>query len=103
MLHSPTPGLQGARRRRGTVTEGMLGLVDRRTTSVKSKHGYSDVVAGYILYLKQLYPAIHYREIARIIERKFGHKTHHLMPLAPCRSTAVETAIPCTQQWNGGR
>jgi hypothetical protein len=59
------------------VQHGMFGLVDRRTTTEKGRHQYPDVVAGYILYLKQLYPGIHYREIARIIERKYGHKTHH--------------------------
>jgi len=60
------------------VQHGMFGLVDRRTTSNQGRHRYPDIVAGYILYLKQLYPGIHYREIARIIERKYGHKTHHL-------------------------
>jgi len=60
------------------VQHGMFGLVDRRTSNVTSRHRYPDVVAGYILYLKQLYPDIHYREIARISERKYGHKTHHL-------------------------
>jgi transposase InsO family protein len=60
------------------VQHGMFGLVDRRTTGSASRHHYPAVVAGYILYLKQLHPGIHYREIARIIERKYGHKTHHL-------------------------
>jgi transposase len=60
------------------VQHGMFGLVDQRTTTDKGRHRYPAVVAGYILYLKQLYPGIHYREIARIIERKYGHKTHHL-------------------------
>jgi len=60
------------------VQHGMFGLVDRRTTSIQGQHRYPDVVAGYILYLRQLYPGIRYREIARIIERKYGHKTHHL-------------------------
>jgi len=39
---------------------------------------YPDVVAGYILYLKQLYPPIHHREIARIVGRKYGYKTNHV-------------------------
>ncbi|MGI8967542.1 MAG: helix-turn-helix domain-containing protein, partial [Chloroflexota bacterium] len=60
------------------VQHGMFGLVDLRTTSNKGRHHYPDIVAGYILHLKQLYPGIHYREIARIVERKYGHKTHHL-------------------------
>lgn len=59
------------------LEEGMLGLVDRRTTTEKGRHRYPDGVAGYILYLTQLYPAIHYREIARIIKHKFGYKTNH--------------------------
>lgn len=59
------------------LQEGMFGLVDRRTTTEKGRHQYPDVVAGTILYLKQLYPGIHYREIARIVERKFGYKTNH--------------------------
>jgi hypothetical protein len=30
-----------------------------------------------MLYLKQLYPPIHLREIARIVKRKFGYQTNH--------------------------
>jgi transposase InsO family protein len=67
-----------AEKARRFIQYGMVGLVDRRTTTDKRHHRYPEVVAGYILYLKQLYPGIHYREIARIIERKYGHKTHHL-------------------------
>jgi transposase InsO family protein len=59
------------------VQHGMFGLVDQRTTTDKGRHRYPDVVAGTILYLKQLYPGIHYREIARIVERKYGYKTNH--------------------------
>jgi transposase len=55
----------------------MFGLVDRRTTTEKGRHQYPEIVAGTILYLKQLYPAIHYREIVRIVQRKFGYKTNH--------------------------
>src|SRR5919199_2192444 len=70
---------------RKTVTEtprrfledGMLGLVDRRTLTDKGQRDYPAVVASYILYIKQLYPPIHHREIARIIGRKFGYKTDH--------------------------
>jgi hypothetical protein len=57
---------------------GMFGLVDRRTTTHKGRHRYPDVVAGYILYLKQLYPPIHDRELVRIVGRKFGCKTNHV-------------------------
>lgn len=60
------------------VTEGMLGLVDKRSTSATSKEiGYPQPIARYILYLKHLYPPIHYREIVRIIETKFGYRTDH--------------------------
>src|SRR5947209_18692771 len=55
----------------------MFGLADRRTTTDAGRHQYPDVVACAILYLKQLYPAIHYRELARIVERKYGYKTNH--------------------------
>lgn len=58
--------------------EGMLGLVDQRAGQVGRKgHHYPEIVAAHILYLKQLYPAIHYREIVRILQRKFGYKTNH--------------------------
>ena len=60
------------------VTDGMLGLVDQRTQINKKRSApYPDPIARLILYLKQLYPPIHYREIVRIIGRKFGYKTNH--------------------------
>ncbi len=60
------------------MTGGMLGLVDQRTQADKSQRNpYPEPVANYILYLKQLYPPIHYREIVRIIERRYGYKTTH--------------------------
>ncbi len=59
------------------LEDGMFGLVDRRTTTQQGRHRYPDVVTGYILYLKQLYPPIHLREIARIVGRKFGYRTNH--------------------------
>jgi transposase InsO family protein len=60
------------------VLEGMLGLTDRRTeTAGRKGHTYPDAIAGYIVYVKQLYPPIHLREIARIVHRKFGYKTNH--------------------------
>jgi transposase InsO family protein len=60
------------------VQQGMLGLVDQRTEQSGGQvHVYPEAVAAYILYLKQLYPQIHYREIVRILERKFGYKTNH--------------------------
>jgi len=45
------------------VIEGMLGLVDQRATAAGSREiGFPDPVAKYILYLKHLYPPIHYRD-----------------------------------------
>lgn len=38
------------------VQHGMVGLIDGRTITIKGSRSYPDVVAGYILYLKQLYP-----------------------------------------------
>jgi transposase len=59
------------------VTEGMLGLVDQRAGHAGRKgHVYPDTVAAYMLYVKQLYPPIHAREIVRILARKFGYKTN---------------------------
>jgi putative transposase len=60
------------------VLEGMEGLRDRRTQA-RAPHDpvYPEAIAGYIVYLKQLYPPIHLREIERIVLRKFGYKTNH--------------------------
>lgn len=58
--------------------DGMLGLVDQRTQkSGRKGHEYPEPIAAHILYLKQIYPPIHYREIVRILERKFGYTTNH--------------------------
>lgn len=60
------------------VIEGILGLVDQRSIAASDKKvDYPDPIAKYILYLKHLYPPIHYREIVRITRKKFGHKTNH--------------------------
>jgi transposase InsO family protein len=60
------------------VMEGMLGLVDQRAGQAGRKgHVYPEAVAAYMLYVKQLYPPIHDREIVRIVARKFGYKTNH--------------------------
>jgi len=66
-----------AKHARRFVEDGMLGLVDHRTNADEDHHPYPVVVAGYILYLKQLYPPIHDREIVRIIDRKYGYRTNH--------------------------
>jgi transposase InsO family protein len=60
------------------IIEGMLGLADHRPGAAGRKgHVYPDAIVGYILYLKQLYPPMHLREIARILARKFGYHTNH--------------------------
>lgn len=60
------------------VIEGMVGLVDQRAEAVGGREiGYPDPIAKYIVYLKHLYPPIHYREIVRIIGKKFGYETNH--------------------------
>src|SRR5499427_311952 len=60
------------------VLEGMEGLRDRRTEA-RGPHEpvYPEAIAGYILYVQQLYPPIHLREIERIVLRKFGYTTNH--------------------------
>jgi transposase InsO family protein len=67
----------GAKVRRFAM-EGMLGLVDQRLVNSGGKgHVYPEAVAAHILYVKQLYPPIHDREIVRIVQRKFGYTTNH--------------------------
>jgi transposase InsO family protein len=58
------------------VQEGMFGLGDHRPNSGRKPQDYPPTVAAHILYLKRIYPPIHYREIMRIIERKYGCKTN---------------------------
>jgi hypothetical protein len=60
------------------VLGGMESLRDGRTEPAE-RHGstYPEAIAGYIVYLKQLYLPIHLREIERILLRKFGYKTNH--------------------------
>ena len=60
------------------VMAGMLGLVDQRVGQAGRKgHVYPEAVAAYMLYVKQLYPPIHDREVVRILQRKFGYHTNH--------------------------
>ena len=67
----------GAKARR-FATAGMLGLVDQRLGNLgRQDHVYPEAMAAHILYVKQLYPPIHDREIVRIVQRKFGYKTNH--------------------------
>ena len=71
------PTVVGAKARRFAM-EGMLGLVDQRLVNPGRKgHVYPEAVAAHILYVKQLYPPIHDREIVRIVQRKFGYTTNH--------------------------
>jgi len=60
------------------VQHGMLGLADGRAgQSGRKPHVYPEPVATYLIYVKQLYPAIHHHELARIVQRKFGYTTNH--------------------------
>ena len=66
------------------------------STPGRKGHVYPEAVAAHILYLKQLYPPIHDREIVRIVQRKFGyttnhHTVHHFLEL-PSRATGVAPA-----------
>jgi len=72
------------------VTNGMSALGDGRTGNTGRKgHVYPDTVAASILYVKQLYPPIHLREIARILLRKFGYTTNHHTLKAFLTSTSM--------------
>ena len=56
----------GAKARR-FATAGMLGLVDQRLGNLGQQDPvYPEAIAAHILYVKQLYPPIHDREIVRI-------------------------------------
>jgi hypothetical protein len=60
------------------VQEGRLGLVDQRAGQAGRKgHVYPEAVAAYMLYVKQLYPPMHDREVVCIVARRFGYKTNH--------------------------
>ena len=66
------------------VQEGMRGLIDQRAGQAGRKgHRYPEGVAAYLLYVKQLYPPIHARDLGRIVQRKFGYNAHP----APIRTT----------------
>jgi len=71
------PTVVGAKARRFAM-EGRLGLVDHRLGNAgRQEQTYPEAVAAHILYLTQLYPPIHAREIGRIVQRKFGSTTNH--------------------------
>ena len=81
------------------VTDGMLGLADGRTHPTTGEGPvYPEAIAGYILYLKQLYPPIHLREIERILLRKFGYKTNHhtLQRFLEPYETPIQLALDLT-------
>lgn len=59
------------------VQHGMVGLIARRTATTKGQHRYPDVVAAYMLYVTQLYPAMHDHEIAHIVGRTCGYEINH--------------------------
>lgn len=58
---------------------GMLGLADQRSTQAgRTPAPFPPPIAAHILSLKQVYPPMSYREIVRILERKFGFATNHM-------------------------
>jgi len=60
------------------VAGGMFALADGRAEHAgRPAHDFPEPIAATILYLKQLYPPIHFREIVRIVERKHGYTTNH--------------------------
>lgn len=63
---------------RRLVLAGMLGLTDGRAEAAGRKgHRYPAAIADSIVYVKQLYPPIHLRAIARIVQRTLGYKPNH--------------------------
>ncbi len=78
------------------VQKGMLGLIDqRRHPSASETLPFPDPIAAHILFLKQYYPPIHYREIVRIVERKFGYQTNH----HTVKRFLDRQAIPLQLEW----
>ncbi len=60
------------------VQHGMRGLLEQRAPrGGRTPHVYPTTIANYLVYLKQLYPPIHYHELARSVQRKFGYTTNH--------------------------
>src|SRR5262245_10354882 len=75
----------------------MLGLVDQRLGNVgRQDHVYPEAIAAHILYVKQLYPPIHDREIVRIVQRQFGYKTNH----HPVKHFLARFALPVQLERN---
>jgi hypothetical protein len=90
----------GGDKARRFVLEGRDGLRDRRTAAREPQASVSpDAIARYILYVKQLYPPMHLRELEWIVLRKFGSKPNHytrkrfLEPYAT--PLQLELAFPC--------
>ncbi len=81
------------------VQQGMLGLVDQRPGKAGRKpHRFPEPVAAYILYVKQLYPPIHDRELVRIVQRKFGYTTNHhtIKRFLAAHAIPVQLPLPWT-------
>ena len=81
---------------RRCVLGGMEGLRDRRTQARDPQDPVSpEAIAGYIVYLKQLYPPIHLREMERILLRKCGYKTnpHTLKRLLAPYDTPIQLEL----------
>ena len=81
------------------ILEGMAGHRDQRTqTRDPQDPVYPEAIAGYIVYLKQLYPPIHLREIERIVQRKFGYKPnpHTLKRFLAPYNTPIQLELDLT-------
>ncbi len=72
----------------------MRGLIDQRTTTTTGQHRYPDVVASYVLYLRQLYPPIRAREIVRIVGREYGYKTNNRTVMAFLERNPILVQLP---------
>ena len=71
------PTVVGAKAHR-VAMQGMRGLVEQRLVNPGRKgQVYPEAVAAHSLYVTQLSPPLHDREIVRIVQRTFGSKTHH--------------------------
>ena len=92
----------GAKARR-FATAGMLGLVDQRLGNLgRQGHVYPEAIAAHILYVKQLYPPIHDREIVRIVQRNFGYTTNHHTVKHFLERFALPVQLPAFRAKNRG-
>ena len=98
------------------VLAGMLGLPEGRAEAAgRPGHRYPEAMAGSIVDVKQLSPPIHWRALARMVQRTCGDKTQHhtrtrcLEPYDTPRQRArgltpfAAFAEASQARWTGGR